>query len=77
MTYTLKDLEKDLKRLDKKTERLATWMDRREQEPNRFDYAMDFRETQTKVIASIYMAKMMEFYMKYFECKIPIKIKEE
>ena len=61
--YTLGELEKDLKRLDKKAELLES-----------LNLSSDEQE---KIVAPVYLAKRVELFMRYFECKIPIKVEEK
>ena len=61
--YRVEDLKSDLERLDKKANLLET-------------LKLETDE-QAKIVAPIYLAKRVEFYMKYFECKIPVKVEEK
>ena len=57
--YTSKDLERDLKRLDKKTEAL--------------DSLKLSTDEQEKIVAPVYFAKKIELFGRYFELNIGVK----
>ena len=57
--YTIRDLEKDLERLDKKANALEA-------------LKMEFDDL-ANIVAPVYMAKRMELMTKYFDVKISVK----
>jgi len=62
--YTLRQLQADLKRLDKKAETLADWMEK-SKDKNPIDYlAAD--EITEKLVMPVYIAKRIELYSRYF-----------
>jgi len=71
--YTLKDLQKDLKRLDKRFEDLTEWMQKESKEIDKIDYLAKDELTE-KLIMPVYIAKRIELYTKYLETKQKVKV---
>lgn len=81
MDYTLKDLEKDLKRLNKKTEELSNWLEKQDNSKTPINY-MDKSDLTEKIIAPIYIVEMTKYYMKFLgiktnEFQLPIEDDEK
>ena len=68
--YTLKDLQKDLKRLDKRLTDLTEWM---EKEDKIIDYLTKDELTE-KLIMPVYVLRRVELYAKYFGTTQKVKV---
>ena len=68
--YTLKDLQKDLKRLDK---RLTDLTEGSEKEDKIIDYLTKDELTE-KLIMPVYVLRRVELYAKYFGTNQKVKV---
>ena len=66
--YTLNDLKKDLKRLDRKMTNLSNWMEDSSRKEQIIDYLAK-EEITEKLIMPVYIAKRIELYSRYFNLK--------
>ena len=71
--YSLKELQRDLKRLDRKLENLSGWMEK--EGKDKIDYLAK-GEISEKLVMPVYIAKRMELYSRYFGNQSKIKVEE-